>query len=180
MSSLSSTLGTSQHAPPAADFHFWWAATRALELIKPGADSTLVTLEGLSRIDDADDDYEAVDVGVYFGGDDLDSASDAAHHQLAGPLVVVRDNLGSHVSAAMTELVGARDWLTVCQLPPYAHELNPVEPAWSHLKRSLTDLAKRKLAQLMPGQVQAQADAIPARTSRRLPRQHRPGPRTLL
>jgi gas vesicle protein GvpL/GvpF/Lsr2 protein len=27
--------------------------------------------------------------------------------------------------------------MTVCQLPPYAHELNPVEPVWSHLKRSL-------------------------------------------
>ena len=47
------------------DFHFWWAATRALELIKPGAGSTVVTVEGLSRVDDPDDDYEAVDVGVY-------------------------------------------------------------------------------------------------------------------
>ena len=31
--------------------------------------------------------------------------------------------------AAMTELIAAWDWLTVCQLPPCAHELNPVEPA---------------------------------------------------
>jgi hypothetical protein len=73
---------------------------------------------------------------------------DAAHQQLAGPLVVVWDNLNSHVSAAMTELITARDWLTVCQLPPYAHELNPVELVWSHLKRSLANLAKRNLAQL--------------------------------
>jgi hypothetical protein len=73
---------------------------------------------------------------------------DAAHQQLAGPLVVVWDNLNSHVSAAMTELIAARDWLTVCQLPPYAHELNPVELVWSHLKRSLVNLAKRNLAQL--------------------------------
>jgi hypothetical protein len=73
---------------------------------------------------------------------------DAAHQQLAGPLVVVWDNLNSHVSAAMTELVEAREWLTVCQLPPYAHELNPVEPVWSHLKRSLANLAKRNLAEL--------------------------------
>ena len=28
------------------------------------------------------------------------------------------------------------------------HELNPVEPLWSHLKRSLANLAKRNLAQL--------------------------------
>jgi DDE superfamily endonuclease len=52
---------------------------------------------------------------------------DAAHQQLAGPLVVVWDNLNSHVSAAMTDLTQTREWLTVCQLPPYAHELNPVE-----------------------------------------------------
>jgi transposase len=73
---------------------------------------------------------------------------DAAHQQLAGPLVVVWDNLNSHVSAAMAELIAARDWLIVFQLPPYAHELNPVELVWSHLKRSLANLAKRNLAQL--------------------------------
>jgi hypothetical protein len=73
---------------------------------------------------------------------------DAAHQQLDGPLVVVWDNLNSCVSAAMTKLVAARDWLTIYQLPPYAHELNPVEPVWSHLKRSLANLAKRNLAQL--------------------------------
>ena len=75
---------------------------------------------------------------------------DAAHQQLTGPLVLIWDNLNSHVSAAMTELIAARDWLTVCQLPPYAHELNPVELVWSHLKRSLANLAKRNLAQLTP------------------------------
>jgi transposase len=73
---------------------------------------------------------------------------DAAHQQLAGPLVVVWDNLNSHVSAAMTELIATREWLTVYQLPPYAHELNPVELVWSHLKRSLANMAKRNLAQL--------------------------------
>ena len=73
---------------------------------------------------------------------------DAAHQQLGGPVVLVWDNLNTHVSAAMTELIAARDWLTVCQLPPYAHELNPVELVWSHLKRSLANLAKRNIAQL--------------------------------
>jgi hypothetical protein len=72
----------------------------------------------------------------------------AAHQQLGGPLVVVWDNLNTHVSAVMADLIAARDWLTVCQLPPYAHELNPVEPVWSHLKRSLANLAKRNISQL--------------------------------
>jgi putative transposase len=73
---------------------------------------------------------------------------DAAHQQLAGPLVVVWDNLNAHVSAAMTELIAAREWLTIYQLPPYAHEINPVELVWSHLKRSLANFAKRNLSQL--------------------------------
>jgi putative transposase len=73
---------------------------------------------------------------------------DAACQQLAGPIVLVWDNLTVHVSAAMAALAAARPWLTACRLPAYAHELNPVEPAWSHLKRPLANLAKRNLTQL--------------------------------
>lgn len=43
---------------------------------------------------------------------------DAAHQQLGGPLVLVWDNLNTHVSKAMRELVAGRDWLMVIQLPP--------------------------------------------------------------
>jgi hypothetical protein len=88
---------------------------------------------------------------------------DGAHQQLGGPLVVGWDNLNVHVSAAMRELVAARSWLTVFQLPPYAHELNPVELVWSHLKRPLANLAKRKHRPAHgAGQDPAQADALPA------------------
>ena len=48
----------------------------------------------------------------------------------------------------MRELVAARDWLTVFRLPPYASELNPVEPVWSNLKRSLANLTKHDIDQL--------------------------------
>ena len=51
---------------------------------------------------------------------------DAAHQQLGGPIVLIWDNLNTHVSAAMAEIIAARSWLTVFRLPPYAHELNPV------------------------------------------------------
>jgi putative transposase len=73
---------------------------------------------------------------------------DAAHQQLGGPLVVVWDGLNTHVSAAMADLIAARDWLTVVRLPPWAHELNPVERVWAVLKRSLANLVKRDLGQL--------------------------------
>lgn len=48
----------------------------------------------------------------------------------------------------MRELVAARSWLTVYQLPLYAPELNPVEGVWSHLKRSLANLTKHSLDEL--------------------------------
>jgi DDE superfamily endonuclease len=73
---------------------------------------------------------------------------DDAHQQLSGPLVVVWDGLNTHVSGVMADLAAARDWLTVFRLPSYAHELNPVESVWSHLKRSLANLAKRDIGQL--------------------------------
>jgi hypothetical protein len=73
---------------------------------------------------------------------------DAAHQQLGGPVVLVWDNLNTHTSGAMRELIAARTWLTVYQLPPYASELNPVEPVWSNLKRSLANLTKQNISQL--------------------------------
>jgi transposase len=83
-----------------------------------------------------------------FTAADYAALLDAAHQQLGGPIVLVWDNLNTHVSAAMTELVAARPWLTVFRLPPYAHELNPVERVWAHLKRSLANLTKHSIAEL--------------------------------
>lgn len=73
---------------------------------------------------------------------------DAAHQQLTGPIVLIWDNLNTHTSRAMRELISARDWLTVFRLPSYASELNPVEPVWSNLKRSLANLTKHNISQL--------------------------------
>lgn len=72
---------------------------------------------------------------------DFAALLDAAHQQLDGPIVLVWDNLPGHVSTAMRKLIAARPWLRVYALPSYAPELNPVEKVWSHLKRSLANLA---------------------------------------
>jgi transposase len=64
----------------------------------------------------------------------------------------------------MRELIAARPWLTVFQLPPYAPELNPVEAVWAHLKRPLVNLAKTGIGQLT---------ALVKTGLRRM--QHRPG-----
>jgi len=60
-----------------------------------------------------------------FGETDYARLLDAAHQQLNGAIVLVWDNLNTHTSRAMRDLIAARDWLTVYQLPPYANELNP-------------------------------------------------------
>jgi putative transposase len=62
--------------------------------------------------------------------------------------VLVWDNLNTHRSAAIRQLIRNRPWLTVYQLPAYAPELNPVEAVWSHLKRSLANLVKHTIDQL--------------------------------
>jgi DDE superfamily endonuclease len=75
-----------------------------------------------------------------FAEADYAALLDAAHQQLGGPIVVIWDNLNTHRSAAMRELIAARDWLRVIRLPAYAPELNPVEQVWSQVKRGLGNL----------------------------------------
>nr|WP_245685744.1 transposase [Streptomyces yerevanensis] len=111
------------------------------------------------ELNDADRDRHPGLVGAVFGPPakgrrkgfteaDYARLLDAAHQQLGGPVVLVWDNLNTHVSRTMHELIAARSWLTIYQLPPYAPELNPVEGVWSHLKRSLANLTKHSLDQL--------------------------------
>lgn len=73
---------------------------------------------------------------------------DAAHQYLKAPIVLIWDNLNTHLSAEMRKLVAARDWLHVIQLPAYAPDLNPTEGVWSHLKRSMGNLAVATVDQL--------------------------------
>jgi putative transposase len=73
----------------------------------------------------------------------------AAHHQLAAPVILIWDNLNTHISQRMRVWIDARaDWLTVERLPAYAPELNAVESAWAHMKNSLGNLAVRDVTQL--------------------------------
>ena len=73
----------------------------------------------------------------------------AAHSQLQAPLIVIWDNLNTHVSAVMREFTGAHpDWLTVIQLPAYAPDLNPGEGVWANMKNGLGNLAACSVDQL--------------------------------
>jgi transposase len=111
----------------------------ALIAVRPGERPRLVYRVHRARVGDRRKGFAEADYARLL---------DDAHQQLGGPVVLIWDNLNTHVSRAMRDLIAARDWLTVFQLPPYASELNPVESVWSHLKRSLANLAKHDITQL--------------------------------
>ena len=73
----------------------------------------------------------------------------AAHTRLHTPIILIWDNLNTHVSKRMRAFIHAhRDWLTVVRLPAYAPDLNPVESMWSNLKRGLGNLSARTVDEL--------------------------------
>ena len=65
----------------------------------------------------------------------------AAHRQLGGPLVVIWDNLNTHLTAGMRRFIDARQWLTVFQLPAYSPDLNPVEGIWALVRHTMANTA---------------------------------------
>ena len=68
----------------------------------------------------------------------------AAHNQLHAPVILIWDNLNTHISAAMRGFTSSHpDWLTEVQLPAYAPDLNPAEGAWANMKNGLGNLAAR-------------------------------------
>lgn len=58
-----------------------------------------------------------------------------AHLQLKAPIVLVWDNLNTHLAAGMRQYADDHDWLTIVQLHSYAPDLNPAEGVWSLLRR---------------------------------------------
>ena len=68
--------------------------------------------------------------------------------------VVVMDNLSSHKVAGVRESIegaGAR----LLYLPPYSPDLNPIEPVWSKVKRTLRTLGARTVEALHDAIAQA-------------------------
>lgn len=83
-----------------------------------------------------------------FGEPDFAALLDADHQQLKAPIALVWDGLNSHKSAAMRELIAARPWLRVYQLPAHAPDLNPTENVWTDLRRSPANIAYGTAAEL--------------------------------
>ena len=52
----------------------------------------------------------------------------AAHQELHAPVILIWDNLNTHISAVMRAFISSHPgWLTEVRLPAYAPDLNPVE-----------------------------------------------------
>ncbi|GAB3843841.1 hypothetical protein GCM10027610_057250 [Dactylosporangium cerinum] len=60
-------------------------------------------------------------------------------HLRGKPVVLIWDGLSAHRSKDMKAWLATQHWLTVEQLPGYAHDLNPMELVWGNLKN--TELA---------------------------------------
>ena len=73
----------------------------------------------------------------------------AAHGKLHAPVILIWDNLNTHISAVMGTFVSSHpDWLTEVRLPAYAPELNAAEGAWANMKNGLGNLAARDVDHL--------------------------------
>jgi len=73
----------------------------------------------------------------------------AAHQHLHAPLILIWDNLNTHISATMRTFIRAHpDWLTEVRLPAYAPDLNPAEGAWANMKNGLGNLMALNVDQL--------------------------------
>lgn len=55
--------------------------------------------------------------------------------------MVVWANLNTHLAAGLKRYEAEHGWLTTVRLPPYAPDLNPVEAAWSLVRRAMANTA---------------------------------------
>ena len=73
----------------------------------------------------------------------------ATHRYLDPRVIVIRDNLKTHVSRKMQAFTTGRpDWLTVIQLPTCAPELAAVEGTWPVIKNGPGNIAAGTTDQL--------------------------------
>ncbi|MEU5874264.1 ATP-binding protein [Glycomyces sp. NPDC047369] len=64
------------------DFHLWWAARGVLQLIDHNSRLRVLVMEGVLNVDGNDDEFEAADVTLYFGGEAFEEAERVDVEQL--------------------------------------------------------------------------------------------------
>ena len=98
--------------------------------------------------------------GAYNQDSLIEFLEDLHDHLGDDTLTLIWDGLPSHRSKVMKEWIRTqRHWLVVERLPPYGHDLNPVELIWGNLKSS-------KLANLCPDTIEEAASHADSGLSR--------------
>jgi putative transposase len=87
----------------------------------------------------------------------------AAHRYLNAPVIVIWDNLPTHLSRKMQAFTtGHREWLTVVRLPAYTPDLNPAEMSLPQCE------LRRSLVPWLPGSLSSRVSiGVPSSVQRR-------------
>jgi transposase len=76
--------------------------------------------------------------------------------QLKPGQLVVMDNLGAHKVDGVKELI-EQTGASLCYLPPYSPDFNPIEKCWAQMKQILRTLKARSVTALQQGLSEALA-----------------------
>ena len=124
---------------PILTHHFNWkrlSMASALAFAPDGSDASLVFSMRAGSFNDETLMEFLVELRELLGGDKA---------------TLIWDGLPSHRSRAMQAFLKTqRHWLVTERLPPYGHDLNPVEQVWGNLKN-------RELANLCPDSIEEAA-----------------------
>jgi transposase len=80
--------------------------------------------------------------------------------QLKPGQLVVMDNLGSHKVDGVRELI-QQTGASLCYLPPYSPDFNPIEKCWAQMKQKLRALKARSVITLQHALAEALASLTP-------------------
>lgn len=80
--------------------------------------------------------------------------------QLKPGQLVVMDNLGAHKVDGVRELI-ERTGASLCYLPPYSPDFNPIEKCWAQMKQKLRALKARSVTSLQQALGEALATLTP-------------------
>jgi len=120
--------------------HAWLPRGAVLVEPRPMNWGDNLTMIGAMRLDGW------VTLGTCWGAVNTDTFTDWVRRRLAPQLrrgdIVVLDNLPAHKARAVRDLIEARG-ASIEFLPPYSHEMNPIESGWGIVKKRIRAAAPR-------------------------------------
>lgn len=120
--------------------HAWLPRGRILVEPRPMNWGDNLTMVGAIRVD------RWLTLGTYWGAMNRIRFLHWVRRRLVRRLrpgdIVVLDNLAAHKAGEVERLITAAE-ASVKYLPPYSHDLNPIEPGWALFKKRIRTVAPR-------------------------------------